>query len=408
MPEFKNKTSASKALDGVNFFLADVRDGLGPYLSIYLLAVKGPEQGWNEASIGLVMTIAGLCGLLTLSPIGYIIDKVNAKRALLILAALIVTTGCLFLPFVSSFFIITFTQSVTTMAAGVFAPAIAGISLGIVGPRYFTRRIGRNEAFNHAGNFFSAALAAIGAYLFGPEVVFWLMAILTIFSIISILLIPSSSIDKKAVQGIDESAGPPLEFKKILLVPSLLIFAFLMAVFHLANAAMLPTLGQYLSKLVGAEHATSLVALCTMAAQIVMIPIALLVAAKADLWGRKKFIILAFFFLTLRGFLYPLWDNVYWLFFVQLFDGVGAGILGALLPVVVADIMWGKGNYNSAQGIVAFIQGVGAALSASLAGGIVVKFGYAEAFLTLGSIALMGLIIAYFFMPETKKTNEIQ
>lgn len=45
---------ANRALDAANFFLADVRDALGPYLAIYLLT----ERKWDEASIGVVMSIA--------------------------------------------------------------------------------------------------------------------------------------------------------------------------------------------------------------------------------------------------------------------------------------------------------------------------------------------------------------
>lgn len=87
-----------RGLDLLNVTLADVRDGLGPYLAIYLLAVRGPEQGWNEATIGLVMTIAGIAGLLAQTPAGALIDRTNAKRSVVIAAAVVVTVSCLVLP----------------------------------------------------------------------------------------------------------------------------------------------------------------------------------------------------------------------------------------------------------------------------------------------------------------------
>ena len=74
-------------LDGVNFFLADVRDGLGPYLAIYLLAVRGPQHGWNEATIGLVVTISGIAGLLAQIPAGAFIDRTRSKRAVVIVVS---------------------------------------------------------------------------------------------------------------------------------------------------------------------------------------------------------------------------------------------------------------------------------------------------------------------------------
>src|SRR3954452_22927228 len=90
---------AGRALDALNFFLADVRDGLGPYLAIYLLT----EQKWDEARIGLVMSIAGLAGILAQTPAGALIDRSTAKRGLMIAAAIVVTAASLALPSLQRF-----------------------------------------------------------------------------------------------------------------------------------------------------------------------------------------------------------------------------------------------------------------------------------------------------------------
>src|SRR5258708_29344684 len=90
---------AWRTLDALNFFLADVRGGLGPYLAIYLLTV----QNWNEAQIGAVMSISAIAGLLAEPPGGALIDAIHAKRALLVLAALLVTGGSLLIPFLPTF-----------------------------------------------------------------------------------------------------------------------------------------------------------------------------------------------------------------------------------------------------------------------------------------------------------------
>lgn len=156
------------SLDSLNFFLADVRDGLGPYLAIYLLAV----HHWEPASIGLVMTLAGIAALVTQTPAGALVDNTRSKRAVIAIAALLVTGSCVVLPFVTSFSLVAITQALSAAAASVFAPAISAITLGITGPRAFTRRTGRNETFNHAGNACAALLAGGFAYLFGPVAVF--------------------------------------------------------------------------------------------------------------------------------------------------------------------------------------------------------------------------------------------
>ena len=147
-------------LDALNFFPADVRGGLGPYLAIYLLTV----QRWDEASIGVVMSIATLAGLLAQTPAGALVDAIRAKRALVAGAALAVTLASLVLPWVPSFWPVALSQA-TAHAAAIFAPAIAAITLGTVGHAAFSHRIGRNESFNHAGNAFAAAAAGISVEL---------------------------------------------------------------------------------------------------------------------------------------------------------------------------------------------------------------------------------------------------
>ena len=99
-----------------------------------------------------------------------------------------------------------------------------------------------------------------------------------------------------------------------------------------------------------------------------MVPVAMLVGARADTWGRKPIFLAGFAILALRGFLYPLSDNPFWLVGVQLLDGVGAGIFGALFPVIVDDLTQGTGRFNVSQGAIATAQGTGAALSTSVAG----------------------------------------
>ena len=172
----------------------------------------------------------------------------------------------------------------------------------------------------------------------------------------------------------------------------LLIFALCAMLFHLSNAAMLPLVGQKLA-LQDKNLGTSLMSACIVAAQAVMVPVAWLTGAKADAWGHKRFFLAALAILPLRGALYTLSDNPAWLVGMQLLDGIGAGIYGAIFPVIVADLMRNTGRFNVAQGAVATAQGIGAALSTALAGIVVVKAGYSAAFRALGAIAAVGLIV---------------
>lgn len=388
------------SLDSLNFFLADVRDGLGPYLAIYLLAV----HQWDPASIGVVMTLAGICGLITQGPAGALIDRTRSKRAVIALAALLVTLSCLMLPFVSSFGWVALTQAASAIAASVFAPAISAISLGITGPRAFTRRTGRNETFNHAGNAVAALLAGGLAYLFGPVVVFYLMAFMAIASVIAVACVPANAIDHEVARGFDPAHHTdheqPSGLAVLLANRPLLLFAICCALFHLANAAMLPLVSQKLSQ-INLQMATPLTSACIVAAQLVMVPTAMLVGAKADLWGRKPLLLAGFMILPLRGVLYTLSSDPYWLVAVQMLDGIGAGIFGALFPVIVKDLTQGSGRFNVSLGALSTVFGLGAALSSSLAGFVVQLAGYNAAFLTLAGVAAMALLLVLLAMPET-------
>ena len=394
--------SVERKLDALNFFLADVRDGLGPYLAIYLLT----ERKWDEASIGSVMSLAALAGIVAQTPAGALIDRSSAKRGLMVVAAIGVTAASLTLPFVAQFTAVTATQVLAHAASSIFAPGVAAVSLGIVGLGAFARRTGRNEAFNHAGNAVAAAIAGLAAYFYGPGAVFWLIAAMALGSVAATLSIPRAAIDDNIARGLDH--GPvddpardrPSGYRALVTCRPLLIFAVATVLFHFANAAMLPLVGQKLA-LVNRNLGTTLMSVCIIAAQIVMVPVAMLVGKKADIWGRKPIFAAALAVLTLRGMLYPVFDDPYWLLSVQLLDGVGAGIFGALFPLVVADLTHGTGHFNVSQGAIATATSLGAALSTGVAGFIVVHGGYDAAFLSLAAVAGIGLGLFALMMPET-------
>jgi MFS family permease len=406
MTDNRDRRKASRALDAANFFLADVRQGLGPYLAIYLLT----EQQWDAARIGIVMSVATAAGIIAQTPAGALVDVTRAKRLVMVAAALIVTVSSLLLPLFPSFWPVAVSQGIANAAEVIFPPAIAAVSLGVVGHKAFAARIGRNESFNHAGNAVAATIAGGAAFKFGPQVVFYLLAAMSIASLVSVLAIPESAIDHDLARGLHEAddgvdgrkeRDTPTGLSILLTCRPLLIFAVCVTLFHLSNAAMLPLVGQKLA-LQDKNLGTSLMSACIVAAQIVMVPVAMLVGARADRWGHKRFFLAALLILPIRGALYTLSDDKAWLVGVQLLDGIGAGIFGAIFPVIVADLMRDTGRFNAAQGAVITAQSVGAALSTTLAGLVVVNGGYSAAFLALGAVAAVGAVVCWVALPETQ------
>ena len=393
-----------RALDALNFFLADVEGGLGPYLAVYLLTARQ----WNQAEIGIVMSIAGAAGIVAQTPVGALVDTLRAKRALIAAAALAVTLLALALSALDGFWSVAAVQTAMGICGAVFGPAIAAVSLGIVGHRAFAARNGRNEAFNHGGNAVAATVAGIAAWEFGPVAVFFLLAAMAVLSLLSVLAIPADAIDHEVARGLPDGdrrhQEQPSGFSLLLTCRPLLIFTVCVVLFHLANAAMLPLVGQKLA-LQNKNLGTAAMSACILAAQLVMVPMAILVARKADDWGRKPLFLAGFLILPIRGALYTLSDDPYWLVAIQCLDGIGAGLFGALFPLIVADLTWGTGRFNVTRGAVQAAQGIGASLSTTIAGLIVMADGYSAAFLALAAIAATGLVLFWIAMPETRNID---
>lgn len=396
-----------RALDALNFFLADVRDGVGPYLAIYLLT----SQQWDPASIGVAMSAIGIATMLAQTPCGMLIDALRQKRMLIGFAALSVGVGCAALTLSSAFQIVLMVQVFNGIAAAIFPPAVAGLTLGLVGPKLFAPRMGRNEAFNHAGNVAAAILAGVAGQLLGLEWIFFLVTGIAIASMAAVWFVREQDID----HALARAAGPPMvsEHKEISGIGSLfrnrtlLIFALSTALFHFANAAMLPLAGQLLARDYPAVASLSMSA-CIIAAQLVMIPVAAVAGTWAEYWGRKPVFLIGFAALSVRGLLYTVSDDPWFIVAVQLLDGIGAGIFGVLWVTIVADLTKGTGRYNFALGAIATAQGIGAALSNLAAGYLVSVWDYDVAFASLALLAVSALFLFAWTMPETGSISHIR
>jgi hypothetical protein len=297
-------------------------------------------------------------------------------------------------------------NSMMAIVGDVFGPAVAAVTLGLYARSQLARRMGRNSAFDHAGNVAIALVAGGVGYAFSQRAVFLLVPVFAVLASIAVLSIPAKAIDYNRARDLDgeqdatEAVTRPAGYGILFKSRPLVIFGLCVMLFHLANAALLPLVGQKLAAAFPKE-ATAMMSACIVAAQAVMLPIALLVGRTADSWGRKPLFLAGFAILPIRAVLYTLSDNSFWLVGVQVLDGVGAGIFGALTPLVIADIMRGTGRYNLAQGAIATAQGIGASSSGLAAGVIVDHFGYSAAFLAAGAAAAVALAVFALWMPET-------
>ncbi|MBW4624194.1 MAG: MFS transporter [Brasilonema octagenarum HA4186-MV1] len=399
-----------KALDFLNLFLSDVRDGVGPYLAIFLKA----SENWHPADIGIAMSASTVATVIAQTPAGGLVDRLRQKRMLIVAGATLVSIGCIVIALLPSFPVVIGGQILIGLAAAVFPPAIAAISLGLVGHNKFDRRVGRNEAFNHGGNVLAAVLAGVAGHFITRKGIFFLVAAMAGASAVAVSRIREKEIDHELARGAaaEDEDTPEKEghqvsgFMQLFSDRRILLFCLAVILFHFANAAMLPLVGQRLSE-GKATGATLYMSACIIVAQLVMIPSASLAGRFAHT-ARKPVFLLAFAVLPIRGVLYTLTDNPYFLVSVQILDGVAGGIFGVLSVLMVADLTKGTGRFNITQGALNTAIGIGAGLSNLIAGFVVEKAGYNTAFLGLAAIAAVATVIFWMLVPETKGSHKAQ
>jgi MFS family permease len=380
-------------LQSLNFFMADMQAGIGPFLGVYLLA-----HGWESGLIGTVMTIGGIAGMIMTTPAGALIDETTRKRAYVIVPGIFTVVASATILYSQSFWVVAASQVATAIAGAAIGPAVTGITLGMVRQAGFNWQNGRNQAFNHAGNVVGAALSGFLGWKFGFVAVFVLAAVFGVLSIISVMMIPRDAIDDRAARGMtDDGEKEKISAWKVLLeCKPLLILAAALALFHLGNGAMLPMYGL---AVVSERHgdAASFVAMTIVVAQAVMILASLVAMRMAKKEGLWLVLLISFLALPIRGLVAASIIKGWGVFPVQALDGIGAGLQSVAVPCLVAHILNGTGRVNVGQGAVMTVQGVGASLSPAIGGWIAQQLGYPAAFLILGSFALGSIMIWLWF-----------
>jgi len=384
------------ALNALNFFMADVAAGLGPFLGVFLQA-----RHWSPAEIGMVMTIGGIAGMAVTTPLGALVDRTRWKRAIVVATAIAITMASIAILLRPDFLVVSAAQVLTGIAGAAVGPAIAAITLGLVRQRGFPHQLGRNEAFNHSGNVVAAVLAGATGYVFGLGAVFVVLSIMAVFSIAAALRIDPRAIDYREARGAGQHDGKGVAgFAVLLRSMPLIVLGVTLTLFHLGNAAMLPLLGQAVVAQ-GASNPSAFTGATIVVAQATMVPVALLAARLAEARGYWIVFLLALVALPVRGVTASLIIGPWGLWPVQILDGFGAGILGVAVPGLVARILAGTGRVNVGLGAVMTLQGVGAALSPTIGGIVAERFGYPAAFLALGTIAIAALALWVAARPLT-------
>ena len=385
-----------RALDALAFFAPDIQGGVGPFLIVFMAGTLA----WNPQRIGTVMFVSALVGLAMQAPAGALIDSVRHKPRWIAGAIALIASCLVVMANWPGYGVILAGQSLIGAAGTLVAPAIAAISLGMVGRAGLDARIGRNVAITAAGTVLWALGTGWVGHAFGPHAMFFYAVAMALPTIAAALAIRHRDIDLRLARGADAHAGSAPSTARWhdhrLFV--LLACAFL---FHLANAAMLTLVAQKVGTQSGSS-ATLWLSGGVIVTQLVTIPIGLAVGRWAPRLARKPIFLVGFAVLPVRGLLYLLADSPATLLALQVLDGIGAAVFGAMFTLMIGDLTRGSGHFNFALGLGGTCVGLGAALSNLVAGTVAHLAGYGTAFLMLAGIAAGALTLFALAMPETR------
>jgi MFS family permease len=411
---------SERGLDWFTFFVADIQTGFGPFLAVYLTTQK-----WNQADIGLILAIGSLTGLASQLPAGWWVDMAPSKRRIAMLAVVGIGISALMIALMPSFLGILVAKLLHVASSSVLGPAIAAITLGLVGHAAVGPRLGRNARFASIGNGLAAGLMGAIGYLISPQAVFLVTAALALPTLAALAQIRESDIDPTLADGglngpATALAAAPVGIGRLLRKRSLVVLTFALFLFHAANAAMLPLVGtemamrsdRFVLPIVGTEismgqWASMLVALCIVVPQLVVATIAPGVGRLAVTWGRRPVLLLGFAALPARAAILAINSDPWVIVAAQVLDGICGAVLGVLVPLSLADIARGSGRFNLAQGVAASATGIGAAASTAVAGYLATAFGSGTAFLGLAVTAAAAFVTLLVAMPETAPKRSV-
>jgi hypothetical protein len=310
-------------------------------------------------------------------PGGAIVDAARSER--LVAGLAVATIGVCALGYAAwpIFPVVVAAATLHAAASCVLGPAIAAISLGLVGPLAIGERFGRNARYASLGNGVAAAVMGTCGYLLSSRSVFLVTFILAIPTLLALARIHDREIDPQRAHGavarkvLDADATSVL---RLVRQRPLLIFACSVLLLQLANAAMLPLMAGVVTTR-SSQWAPVLIAACIIVPQAIVALTSPSVGRSAQQWGRRPLLLLGFAALVIRGVLFATVSDPYLLVAVQVFDGITAAVFSVMIPLIVADVAFGSGHFNLAQGIVGTATGIGASLSTVLAGYVSDKFG---------------------------------
>ncbi len=382
----------------MNFFIADVQTGFGTFVAFYLA-----QLGWSQGDVGIALTVGGLAGVVAQVPGGALADAVVWKRGLAASGIVMIGAAALIIAFVPSFSAILFAETLHGLTAGIITPAIAAISLGLVGRQAMSLRTGRNYRYAAGGHAATAALMGFAGYYFSQNAIFIAAALLCLPALAAVSFIKGDEIDyaraRNAASG--KRAHDVAPIQALAKNRKLVLFASALVLFQFVDASILPLIGENLAK--GVQQNTSMwMSALIIVPQIVVAIFAPWVGYHSEKRGRRPLLLVGFAVEPVRASILAFTGTYAFVVAAQLLDGIAGATIGVLTVVVLTDLTAGTGRFNIAYGIVGALIGIAASLSTVVMGFVSQEFGRTVGFLTIASFACAAIILLWVFLAETK------
>ncbi|KVD78779.1 ABC transporter permease [Burkholderia sp. ABCPW 14] len=391
-----------RALDWLNFFVANVQTGFGPFIASYLASHK-----WTQGEIGMALSIGTISAMVSQVPGGAAVDALRNKKgaaawaiAAIILSAVLLAASPTIVPVIAA-------EVFHGFASCMLVPAMAAISFALVGRESLGDRLGRNARWASLGSAVAAGLMGLTGEYFSARAVFWLTAALALPALVALAMIEPTHHHHHATPRAPAARDDADEdeeretLRELLRDRRMLVFAACVVLFHLSNAAMLNLAAGEVTAGMG-ENVQLVIAACIIVPQAIVAMLSPWVGRSAQRWGRRPILLLGFAALPLRALLFAGVSSPYLLVPVQMLDGISAAVFGVMLPLIAADVAGGKGRYNLCIGLFGLAAGIGATLSTAVAGFAADHFGNATSFFGLATAGALATLLVWFAMPETR------
>jgi MFS family permease len=390
-----------RGLDWLNFFLADVQTGFGAFVAFYLA-----ELGWSKAQVGLALAAGTIAALIAQIPGGALVDAAPWKRGLAGIGICMIGASALIFAVAPAYVLVFVAQILNGVSGAIVTPAIAAISLGLVGRSAMSTRTGRNTRFNALGNVLTAGAMGLAGQYVAKSAIFFGAAVLCLPALIALIRIRGDEIDYARARnaGIGKQAGNIHRMFDIGKNAKLYIFAGCLFMFQFADASMLPVIGQEVARNQNGPSAVLMAGLIAVP-QVITALISPWVGYHSERFGRKPLLLVGFGVEIFRALLFACFSNYWILIIAQLLSGVSAAAVTVLTTLVITDLTTGTGRFNLVRGFVGTVIAIAASISTGITGFIFQDLGSWPGFLILAGFATAAAALLWFAMPETRPTK---